>query len=608
MNSPEPSPARPRPTMADALAILKKVWGYDAFRSSQVELLSGILEGRDVLGIQPTGSGKTIIFQVPALLHEGTSVVLSPLIALMKDQVDDCVKRGIAASYVNSHVDEFEVEERLNAFAKGAYKLFYVAPERMNSQRFRDALMLAKISMLVIDECHCASRWGHDFRPAYGRIKQILEWVTQAQERPQVVALTATATQGIEDDVAKSVGLSEDYLRVVGDPIRPNFTYNVTKGSEWSMFRNACHRLNPKKGRYVVYSTTRAGCEKLAEIIADERHEMAGHIGFYHAGMDKADRERVQDGFKNGTLSVVVATNAFGMGIDVPDIREVIHFGVPSSIEDYCQEAGRGGRDGLPTVATLIYSEKSVELRQMFLDSMNPPYAAFRTIWQWLHEHNARCAVVSKTGDQIAEDIAKTMRVSVTPDAVRGVLSIMDSYGVLNRLPADHAISIGAKFTECGAYLNSGRCTPTQTAVLSHFIAKYSPDPKVADPKPEAAAVRRPPQVKSLNDRIKATELATTTVLYDRADAAKVLNLTETAIHNAMRKFAELDLLTLGQVFRGKTTQVPRHMWGQNIEEYVPEADINAKRSREQDRLDAMVRYCHVADRVAYVRKYFMEG
>lgn len=595
-----PTPPLPRPTMDVARACFKKHWGFDTFKPAQELLIQHGIDGKDSLGVLPTGYGKSAIFQVLAMITPGTMLVISPLIALMKDQVDDCLKKGIPASFINSHVDESEIDDRLTLLRRGKYKLFYVAPERIGSAKFRDAVQLSQISYLTVDECHCASRWGHDFRPAYMKIHQVLRWLESGSGRPAVLAVTATATADIEEDICKSIGMTE-YARVVGDPVRSNLNYQVFHGNSWTNFARTVQTFKEDGSRYVIYGGTRKACEKLADIILQEHPRFAGRVGYYHAGMPKAEREAVQDAFKAGTIWVVCATNAFGMGIDVPNIRAVVHFGIPGSIEDYCQEGGRAGRDNLPSRLCLIHSDYSVDLRQQFLDAANPRYDTFRAVWEWLHEHNNRGDVISLTLEQFAEQLFKDMNITVQSQEIGGVLSNMDSYGIVIRKASEAGVSLTCYLDRMALKLESGECNTTQAKLLEHLLAVVKPETPAAAPVPIGA--RSPGGLKAM---VKPQAANRVEYGLDLEEVARGLRLSESAIRGQLNRLRDFGCLDIGLSFRGKTTQVAAHCWGTKLEDHIPEAVVEAKREREQNRLDAMIRYCFVPDRVSYIRSYFL--
>jgi ATP-dependent DNA helicase RecQ len=561
-------------SMAEAKAALKKHWGHGQFRTDQKTVIENVRTGKDVLAVLPTGYGKSACFQIPAVLSEGSTLVISPLIALMKDQVDDCIERGIAATYVNSHVDEDEQEDRFNDFIAGCYKLFYVAPERIRSKMFISTLKQADIRYLVVDEAHCASMWGHDFRPMYSRIKTILDIIGD-EHRPQVIAVTATATADIEEDIAESIGMKPDYKRLVGDPIRPNLRYKVEYGNEWSTMNMWARRFDPILGRYVVYVGTRNGAERVCQMIGAQIGEE--YVGVYHAGLRKPDREKVQQAFKDGTLPVIVATCAFGMGIDVPNIRAVVHFGIPGSIEDYVQESGRAGRDGRYSDVVLIESTFSYELRQMFIDNANPPYAVFQMLWEWLHDVLEEGGTLHKSGDAIADAMraAYEMDGRITGDMVRGALNIMEAHKLLAREYARSGIRLTVSLPKLEKVYGKVQ-TRIKNALKAH----------IADLMPSAKG--------------------SVAISLDRETFASSISVTPLSLTRALKKVEEQGAVQIGRVFRGKTTRIKK--WGADLDEHLPKERIVKKRERELRRLAKMMEYVNTPDRVQFIRTYFEKG
>jgi len=345
----------------DLHAALRRHFGYPAFRPGQAEALEHALAGRDVLVVMPTGSGKSLIYQLAALCRPGTGVVVSPLIALMKDQVDGLARRRIPATYINSSLDLAEQNRRLQALAAGEYKLILVAPERFRSPAFRAALANVPLSLLAVDEAHCLSQWGHDFRPDYLYLAE-----ARRQLRPPVtLALTATATPRVQEDMLRLLGLTRAE-RVITGFNRPNLTLRVvTARNDEVKLRRLREFLTTSDGAGLIYTGTRREAESVAAYLRSELRRPAEH---YHAALPAAERARVQDAFLSGDLPLVAATNAFGMGIDRPDVRFVIHYTLPGTLEAYYQEAGRAGRDGLPAEALLLYAAKDSALHQHFID------------------------------------------------------------------------------------------------------------------------------------------------------------------------------------------------------------------------------------------------
>ena len=333
------------------LEVLSEYWGYDSFRPCQEDIVNAALDGRDVLAVLPTGGGKSVCFQVPALMREGIAIVVTPLIALMKDQVQNLNDRGIKALCINAGMGRREVELTLNNAAYGDFKFLYVSPERLGTRMFCNYLQEMNVSFIVVDEAHCISQWGYDFRPDYLQIGKIRDMV----EAP-VIALTATATPQVAEDIMEKLRFEEKTLIKSGFE-RPNLSYIVRKVEDKSgQLLNICSSV---PGTGVVYVRSRKKTEELSAFLRAQGHSAS----FYHAGLGADSRADRQEKWKKGEIRIMVCTNAFGMGIDKPDVRFVVHFDVPDSPEAYFQEAGRGGRDGKRSFAVMLWN--STDTRRM---------------------------------------------------------------------------------------------------------------------------------------------------------------------------------------------------------------------------------------------------
>lgn len=331
--------------------ILKAYWGYDSFRPKQKEIVNTALQGRDILAILPTGGGKSVCFQVPAMMKDGIAIVVTPLIALMKDQVQNLCDRGIKALCINAGMSRHEVDLALNNAAYGDYKFLYVSPERLGTSLFNNYLQQMQVSFIVVDEAHCISQWGYDFRPDYlniGRLREVID--------APVIALTATATPAVADDIMERLGFEEKLLLKSGFE-RPNLSYIVRHSEDkLGQMLNICTSV---KGTGIVYVRNRKKTEELSAFLCAN----GVSASFYHAGLGPQARTERQAAWKSDKIRVMVCTNAFGMGIDKPDVRFVVHFDVPDSPEAYFQEAGRGGRDGRKSYAALLWN--STDIRRL---------------------------------------------------------------------------------------------------------------------------------------------------------------------------------------------------------------------------------------------------
>ena len=363
--------------LSQARAALLQRFGYHDFRPGQAAIIEAVLAGRDVLAVMPTGSGKSLCYQLPAVFREGCTLVISPLIALMKDQVDSLQAQGVAATYINSSLSPQEQHERLRACRAGAYDLLYVAPERFRSQRFVEAVSGTRVSLFAIDEAHCISEWGHDFRPDYLRLRDAVA----LPSRPQVLALTATATVDVQRDIVQQLARPDMHSFVYGFD-RANLVYRVVPLNGQAAKLKALHQLlaTQPDGSTIVYTSTRRAAEEIAGVLK----ERGAEVLLYHAGLSDAARKRAQDAFMERPNALIVATNAFGMGIDKPDVRYVVHFNLPRSLEAYYQEAGRAGRDGGEAHCVLLFSYGDVRIQEFLVEHNNPTREVLEHVYELL--------------------------------------------------------------------------------------------------------------------------------------------------------------------------------------------------------------------------------
>ncbi len=375
---------------------LQEVFGFEDFLDGQETVIGEILSGRDGSVVMPTGGGKSLCYQLPALCREGVTLVVSPLIALMKDQVDALEERGVAVTLINSTLTWNEQKERLDGMKNGAYRLVYIAPERFRAGSFMNALRDVKIEMVAIDEAHCLSQWGHDFRPDYMRLGKALEDLG----RPQCVALTATATPIVREDIRGVLKLREPFESISGFE-RPNLSFTITPVEKVAQKYGRLKKVLTENKTGIVYCATRKKVEEVAETI----HSWGLNCIAYHGGMSDQERENTQNTFISRKADIAVATNAFGMGIDRSDVRFVVHFEIPGSVEAYYQEAGRAGRDGEASVCELLFNYADTRTQEFFIDGVNPGAGMIRDVYQFFLNDADENYEVHRTLDEVKEAI-----------------------------------------------------------------------------------------------------------------------------------------------------------------------------------------------------------
>jgi len=342
-----------------ALPLLNSYFGYSSFRNGQEQAIRSVFAGNNTICVMPTGGGKSICYQIPALVLQGTTIVISPLISLMKDQVDALIQAGIPATFINSSLSYSEANERIRDAKQGKYKLLYIAPERLESYEFLEDLKNMNIPLVAVDEAHCISQWGHDFRPSYRHIQQMINSLPQ---RPNVLALTATATPRVREDICHLLNIDDRNTIITGFE-RVNLSFSVIKGQDRLKYLLEYLRKNEHEAG-IIYAATRKNVDQLYERLRKENINAAR----YHAGMGDIDRAREQERFLEDKASVMVATSAFGMGIDKSNIRYVVHYQMPKNMESYYQEAGRAGRDGLESECIMLYSPQDVQVQRFLID------------------------------------------------------------------------------------------------------------------------------------------------------------------------------------------------------------------------------------------------
>lgn len=489
------TPAR-APAGGDLEQHLARLFGFSSFRPGQRETIEAVLAGRDALAVMPTGGGKSMTYLLPAFLLPGVTIVVSPLLALIQDQVQKLVARGLPATCLSSQVPWEEQQRRMEALRAGRLKLLFVAPERFRNARFARALEGARVSLLAVDEAHCVSQWGHDFRPDYLRLGEAI----RACGRPPVLAVTATATKQVRDDIARQLELGPEVVTLVRGFERPNLHLSVVQvdGGRGERLRwverlvAAARAGDGPKGPGIVYCATRKNADRLAHDLARAGH---GRLGVYHAGMPGPARARVQDRFFAGQVDVVVATNAFGLGIDKQDVRFVVHHDLPGSLEAYYQEAGRAGRDGLPARCALVFGYQDVHLQRFFIETAHPSRQLVAQVASALAQvgpdpEALRARLPERPSERAIESALRLL------DQAGGRLEDVDFAAVKAR--AAHAEALLRRLL---SYARDPGCR--HRAVLRYFGApgadgscaacdRCAPDPALAGPPPAARSAARP--------------------------------------------------------------------------------------------------------------------
>jgi ATP-dependent DNA helicase RecQ len=408
--------------LINSYAALKKYFGYSSFRTGQEEIIKSIIDGENVLAVLPTGAGKSLCYQIPALVSQSFAIVISPLIALMKDQVDSLNKIEPIAAFINSTLDFQATEKVLKTIESGQIKILYVSPEKLAGKGFSEQLKTLAPNYIFIDEAHCISEWGHNFRPSYRKIKDFIEFC----EVENIAAFTATATQEVRDDIIEQLGLIEPKVFVKGFE-RPNLSLSsqrITNKKEKTL-----ELLKPKNQPAIVYTATRKNCEDLAQYLTNNNLNAV----YYHAGLKPELKRMIQDDFMTGKVKVICATNAFGMGIDKSDIRMVIHYNMPGSLENYYQEIGRAGRDGKESRIALLFDERDLQIQKYFIDSSQPARKQIETAYDLICDYG-KIAVGMMNSKPISFDMAIQKlfgQKQISPSLVDSCIRILNESGYL---------------------------------------------------------------------------------------------------------------------------------------------------------------------------------
>ncbi|KAA3614931.1 MAG: ATP-dependent DNA helicase RecQ [Calditrichaeota bacterium] len=438
-----------------ALQTLQKYFNYDSFRSGQTEVIEHTLSKKNSLVVMPTGSGKSLCFQVPALMQDGVTIVISPLIALMKDQVDQLVNLKIPATLINSSISQDEQAQRIRDIESGEYKIVYIAPERFYSQKFMEMISQVPISLFAIDEAHCISQWGHDFRPSYLRLNDVIK----SLNNPPVIALTATATTRVQDDILDQLDLAKSKTFVSGFD-RPNLKFIAVGLNEEKKKKELIRIVKSINGSGIIYVATKKAVAEISSFLSENGLPAAG----YHGGMEKFQRNEAQNNWLRNSPKIIVATNAFGMGIDKPDVRFVIHYNTPGSMEAYYQEAGRAGRDGRVSYCLLFHSYRDRRIQEFLIENSFPPEQTIRDVYDFLLDLDR--TEILLTYKEIAA------RTGTHEMQVGSAVKALEKQNILKRMTKSYVTFQADIIVSNERALSTTKRAPLQHKLINYFISK----------------------------------------------------------------------------------------------------------------------------------------
>ncbi len=543
--------------------LLKIHYGFDSFWPGQEQVINNILANKSTMVIMPTGGGKSLCFQLPALVLDGVTIVISPLIALMKDQVDSLNQIGIPATFVNSSISLAETDQRLEAVKKGRYKLLYIAPERFYNLEFMQALSDIKVSLFAIDEAHCISQWGHDFRPSYLKLRDAINEIGS----PPVMALTATATPEVRQDIMKQLGLKNPKLVITGFA-RPNLQFGVIRANDAHKPQFVLDAINSAPDRAgIIYVSTRARVDDLLQFLLEQDIKAVS----YHAGMEPSDRKWVQDNFMSGKAKVIVATNAFGLGIDKPDIRFVIHYDMPGTIEAYYQEAGRAGRDNKPSFCLMLYSPRDRHLREFFIKGDNPLPEIILEIYEILTQYESDIILITYS------ELAEMLSESVPETAIGTALKILEREGYIAR----------SREKNNNAYLK----------LISDFAAAFNS-------LNERAKVQR--EILSKLQKRFRNELENGWQV-NFEEIAEIINVKKESLMRLVRKLSDEKIVEYNPPFRGTEINILKRVNKDEVK--IDFVGLKEKLKSAYKKLDQLESYIyHLNCRQKFILDYFEDG